>query len=798
MSEILNNIVSMARRFKTATALNLIGLVLAFVTFYMIMTQIIYQSTFNHAIHDYQRIYRLECSYLIPELGFSDHLCRPFAEALDSLPQVESYSLISNYTNAYMFKKGDILMPFDVTYGNDQAISAISGEPLSGSIEWTPEDKDGYIIPAGIAMAYFGTTKAAGDSIILVYAGEDYPVLVRGVYQDFPDNSEFGNYIYMNYGGQDKSSLNFIYQCYIKFKTPLKDSDAYCATIKDAVVKTINQDTTLAQKNNEHDLRIIKQCVQETDFKLTPLKKSFFEESSFSSTPKGFSWMLYFLILASILVIVIGTINFLNCALVESPMRVKSINTRLVLGAARSQLRLQLVGESVITSVAACLVALALCQLIAKLPSIHNLLNGSITLCNHKGLVAAMIAISVVLGLIAGWYPAKFATSFQPAIALKTSFGLTRQGIKLRNILLFFQLLVSMIMVMYISILFTQSRYIFNSDYGFDKDQIIMAELPADLDTLNKKLIYQELVNLPQVEGVSFSNSGMALDDIQDLVRTDINGEPFMFRKLHVDSSYLRVMGIEMVEGRSSNQSGSTAMIVNENARDKMKIGTKFSIDIGAQLGDSISVIGYCNNFRYGTMRTKQDSPFAIVVDNNSALNYLNIRIAADANRSELLKQISEIIIKHTDSDTSNLTPFDESLYETYQYEMLYFRQSYTTSFVCILLTLFGLFCLTMFETEYRRKEIGIRKVAGATTGEIIKMLNKHYAVLILISFAIALPIAWMLGRTTLNHFAEHATISWWIYPLGLLLGGGVTLATVMLQSWRAARENPVNSIKTE
>ena len=354
-------------------------------------------------------------------------------------------------------------------------------------------------------------------------------------------------------------------------------------------------------------------------------------------------------------------------------------------------------------------------------------------------------------------------------------------------------------MVMYISILFTQSRYIFNSDYGFDKDQIIMAELPADLDTLNKKQIYQELVNLPQVEGVSFSNSGMALDDIQDLVRTDINGEPFMFRKLHVDSSYLRVMGIEMVEGRSSNQSGSTAMIVNENARDKMKIGTKFSIDIGAQLGDSISVIGYCNNFRYGTMRTKQDSPFAIVVDNNnSALNYLNIRIAADANRSEFLKQISEIIIKHTDSDTSNLTPFDESLYGTYQYEMLYFRQSYTTSFVCILLTLFGLFCLTMFETEYRRKEIGIRKVAGATTGEIIKMLNKHYAVLILISFAIALPIAWMLGRTTLNHFAEHATISWWIYPLGLLLGGGVTLATVMLQSWRAARENPVNSIKTE
>ena len=142
--------------------------------------------------------------------------------------------------------------------------------------------------------------------------------------------------------------------------------------------------------------------------------------------------------------------------------------------------------------------------------------------------------------------------------------------------------------------------------------------------------------------------------------------------------------------------------------------------------------------------------------------------------------------------------PYDNGIAKSYKTELRFFRQVFLIGFFCIVMTLIGLFCLTMFETEYRRKEIGIRKVAGATTGEIVWMLCKHYSLLILLSFAAAVPVAWFCGKQTLEVFIDRSTIHWWIFPLSLLLVGGVMLGAVALQSWFAARKNPASTIKTE
>ncbi len=802
IKETFKNLIYMARRFKLATTLNLLGPILAYIAFYLLMTQISYQRSYNHGVQDHERIYRMECSYLFPEWGYSDNMCRPFAEALDRLPQVETYSLVNSGFNTFDFMKQDDVKSYNITNGNNTVISTLAGQALDGELTWTDEDQDGYVIPASIAMDYFGTTRAAGKEMTLLYAGEKYPVTVRGVYQDFPDNCEFPNYIYINMGDLEKSSLNFSLKCYVKFKEPIQDLAACNRVIKQAIIQEINEDTVIAHYTNEHDLKLIKQNVQNTDIRLTPLEDSFFESTTYTDGIKGYHGMYYFLILASVLVVIIGTINFLNCSLVESPMRIKSINTRLVLGAARSRLQWQLILESIITSLGACIVALLLCVVLSHQPSLYqDLLKGNILLCSHWKLALLMLAMSIVLGVIAEWYPARFATSFQPAIALKTSFGLTPQGIRLRAVLVFLQLLVSMTMVIYIGILFMQSQYIYTSDYGFDKDRILMTTLPPDLDSLGKQQIYHELKNSPDIEGVTFSNNPLASTDAQDIVRTDIDGKPFWYRKLNIDPDYLRVLGIRVIEGRDFTSSDSAVMIVNENARELMKLGTKISTGFGVQNEDSALVIGVCKNIRYGTMRMTQDRPFAFIVDKPDYQFNLNLRMSPNANRSQVSQFVTDLIKKHTNSQPNELVPYNEALFDTYQYELLYFRQIYTTSFICILLTLVGLFCLSMFETEYRRKEIGIRKVAGATTREIVMMLNKHYVKFILISFAIATPIAYQLGKNTLQYFADSMPIDGWILPIALialLLGGGVTLVTVILQSWRAARENPVNSIKTQ
>ena len=820
MKEIFKSMIYMARRFKLATAFNILGLVLAYATFYLIMTQLVFQATYNRGVNDYQRLYRMECSYLFPEFGFSDYMCRPFAEALDSLPQVESYSLVNSEEETFTFQrksttaaslngKNDTIS-YPMTNGNNSVVSAIAGRALDGSIEWTDDDQNGYIIPESIALNYFGTTQCAGDSMSLLYLGDEYQVGIRGVFRDFPDNSGFRNCIYISMRDAEKHSLNFSQKCYVKLKAKPQDLDDFNRQLKRAILNKMNSDTVFTSMISAHDMPFIQEALQETQVRLTPLKNSYFDASTHTddSNNRGFPVMFYFLLLGCLIVIIVGTINFLNCTLVESPMRIRSINTRLVLGAARSKIHHQLIVEAIITSVTACVLALGLCELLSQFSQDlleRFLTTTSISLTAHWKLALATIAMSAVIGFIAGWYPAKFATSFQPAIALKASFGLTPQGIRLRTALVFFQLLVSMFMIIYIGILVMQRQYIFNSDYGFDKDRILMVNLGPDMDSLSQATLCQELRKLPGVEGISFSNNKLASTDAQDMIRTDINGVPIKYRKLNTDADFLNIMGIDIIQGQGRNflPSDSAVMIINETAHDslpQLKVGMKVSIGFGDNNEDSATIIGVCKNFRYGTLRMTQDQPFGFIVKNNATLGYLNIRIAPDANREALQDQADQLIrhYRNIQQNESVIIPFDNQLYSTYRYELLYFRQTYTISFICIILTLIGLLCLTMFETEYRRKEIGIRKVSGATTREIVMMLNKHYVSLILVSFVIAVPIAYQLGKATLKIFADSAPIPWWIYPLALVLGGGITLGTVILQSWRTARENPVNSIKTE
>ena len=239
----------MARRFKLASALNLIGLVVSFAAFYLLMTQIIYQTTYNHGIKDYDRLYRLESDFVYNESEYSDVVCRPFADALQRFPDiVESYSLThggssneSSYTSH--FKKEGVTTDyaFPVTPGNNKAVSTFSPKVLDGEIEWSNEKQDGFIIPARIATAYFGTVKAAGKKMTLV--DDDYVDTFRivGVFEDFPDNSELYNRIYYNIYNYDTLNLGASYKCIVKFKSVPKDIKAFAAAYKDTIVAHLSQ-----------------------------------------------------------------------------------------------------------------------------------------------------------------------------------------------------------------------------------------------------------------------------------------------------------------------------------------------------------------------------------------------------------------------------------------------------------------------------------------------------------------------------------------------------------------------------
>ena len=823
MRDILRNIIYAAKRFKLATSLNIIGLIMAFALFYLLMTQIIHQKYYNHGLDNHERLYRLECNYLYNKVWrYNDNVCQCFAEALRPIPQVESFALFENLDDdnidKYDYKKGNDTIKYVFSRCSPKAISTLCAHSLNGEIEWdenNADDRRGLIIPESIALDYFGTIHATGDTMLLMgkdELGKDtiYTQSIRGVYKDFPENSEVRNSIYWRMWENDiyKYSLLAQYKCYVKFKKALDDSERekLGIVLKQNILEYINENKEEFEKN-EKNLQEELKTLKTTNFRFTPIDDTYFLYDTHTSGESGYKVMLYILELACLLVILISTFNFLNFTLAESPTRVRGLTTRIVLGAERRFLRLCIVAECVIVSVVTCIVGIALCQVLPILHISNMPLTGDLTLPNHWGLALLMLGIAVVVGVVVGIYPAIFATSFAPAMALKGSFGLSPQGRKLRTALVCVQLFVSMLMVAYMGILFLQNRYIFIQPYGFDKDQLLYSNLPY-LKISQAEDLEKELLQLPGIEHVSSAEMLLAGTDAQYEINTSHQRKQTNYYYTHVDQDFMRTMGIKTIEGRDFADDDSAVVIINEAARRQwpwLKLGDKISTDATNEQADSVTIIGVCKNMRYGTMLVNNNQPFGFILNRNDddvSFTHLLVRVADDANL-EATRQQANLLLHASFNDNTPpyryvLMPYDNGIAKSYKTELRFFRQIFLIGFFCLVMTLIGLFCLTMFETEYRRKEIAIRKVAGATTGEIVWMLCKQYGVLILLCFAAAAPIAWYYGEQTLDKFADRATIHWWIFPLSLLLVGGIMLGTVALQSWLAARKNPASTIKTE
>ena len=795
MKETLKNAYYMARRFKTASTLNLFGLVVAFAACYMLLTQIIYQFTYNRGVDDYQRLYRMESNFTYREWESSEHICRPFAEGLKALPQVESYSLIWNNNFSPDIRtalRGQHERDYTFASSNNSAVSNLTSRVLDGKIEWTDDNQDGIIIPAVIAKEYFGTTQAK-DSVLryLKYDGSVKEELVIGVYDDFPENSEFSNCIYFNMRDSDLTIMYAGYKCYVKFTEGEHDFAAIVKSLKQAVIDTLIANSQRIGEEPDPDAI---EDIHKTNIKFIPLKDCYFQFASFTQGEHGYRGMFYVLVLACLLIIIISTVNFLNFTLAESPMRIRGLNTRLVLGAKRNRLRVSIVAECMLTSLCACLIGLALCGLLSFVPSLNDF-----DLSKHWLLVAFLLLLSVMLGIIAGVYPAIFATSFSPAMALKSSFGLTPQGIRLRTGLIFLQLFASMFMVTYIGYLYQQTRFIFNSDYGYDKNQILVCPLPFDNEQKQTgETILQTLVKNPAINKVSLSSGVIGSTDAHYMFKTKFQDIFYGYNYMYVDCQYLSTMGIKIIEGRDFLPSDTAAIIINEAFYRNIGVKVGDKISSGDEPSDSAVIVGVCADIRYGTVFTGNDQPYGLIIEHSQYVpNYvLNINVASTADQNTVIQQVQKVLNLHDIESTP--IRYDKTLETTYHRELRFINIIGILSVICIMITLIGVFCLTMFETEYRRKEIGIRKVLGAKSSEIVKMLCGHYVPLILLSFVIAAPLAGYFGWLTLRPFSQHADISWWIFPIALVLVGSITLATVALKSWHTARENPSNSIKSE
>ena len=507
MKEVLRNIWYMARRFKTATALNLIGLIVAFTAFYLFMTQVLYNAGYNRGIPDAERLFRVEAKMNL-DAPWGVHCNRPVLEMMLQLPEVEAGTILPKWGWMQELYQGENPVECEVSkIRGESSLLPFGAECLDGKLTWDGGSGEGVVIPASLAERFFDTTMAAGRYL---WTGED-SVCVMGVYRDFPENCFLLNAIYVPIGEEDRhnySEWSFIGYLHIYASV---DADAFRAEFKERVKATFRK-VVMAEKADKYDNaspeekeemdQQIEDYFGKLDLRVTPLTETYF--SGVDPCDTGNRTVHLILVWACVVILLVAAINFLNFKLAEAPMRVKGVNTRRVLGEQAGTLRLSLIAETVVTAHVAFVLSLGLIYLLSQWPAIAELFSGNISLVSHLPLAGWTALLAVGIGIITGIYPAIFVTSFQPALALKSSFGLTPKGRRLRTLLVAMQVFVSLVLVTYIGILYLQSHYIYHSDYGFDKDELLYSQLSDELKG-KKDAVRAELLQMGGVEDVSYS-----------------------------------------------------------------------------------------------------------------------------------------------------------------------------------------------------------------------------------------------------------------------------------------------------
>ena len=795
MKTIIRNFTSMFRKFVSASLLNLLGLSLAFASFFVIMTQVSYDLGYNKSFAEHEKLFRLTIK-LGP--GMEDYgvtLPRPLVEQLAAAsPHIKGYGIEQGWTNFDQYMVDDQEYSLNLVFGIHDFMSVFEPKVICGDLKGLNQLPN-IVLPRSEAMRIFGTANAVGKTLKYKWV-DDWIFNVCAVIEDYPENNFLHGVCFRGTNDNEGNYRNWNYQAYIRVDDTANLPNVITA-MRQKAIELFKDELNMKTKQEEEALQVV----------LTPIADTHFAKDLSKDSPniKSVSRSsVYLLICFSLLIVVIAAVNFMNFTLAETPLRIRSINTQKVLGASTASLRGSLLAEAVIISLLAFAGAMAMVYVAHDL-GLQELVQGSILLQDNLWLAGITLLISIVVGLLAGAYPSYYVTSFPPALVLKGSFGLSPKGRVLRTSLICLQFVVSFMLVIGVGIMYLQSYLIFHTDYGFDKDEVMV--VPTAPDTRNHAdAIDADLRKIPGIEGACLAQSVLGSNDRYQTWGRGEGDKHMTFTCVFVDWRFLSVMGIDIVEGRNFRQTDGDVYIFNESAKKKYPW-----LAVDKPINDEdMPVVGFCEDIKYATLRVDDSQqPIAFLVPSRDGYyskegfwrNHLLVRVAKGVDKREAKEKVLETVLKYEHDnklEVSDLRYVDDVLEESYHQERLFTQQILLFSLLAILISIIGVFGLTMFESEYRRKEIGIRKVFGSSTKEILMMFWRRYLYILLGCFVVAAPIGYLVGQHWLEGFAVRTAISPLLFVVSFLLITLITMLTVTYQSWKNANENPVNSIKTE
>lgn len=795
MKLMIRNLLYLFKRFKTAVVLNLFGLTIAFAAFLLIVMQVDYEMNYDAMHSKSGRTFRLEANH--GEFEHNAIHCLMFSDAF-----VNSSAHITDYSYRYPFYGGERYCQIDEV--DDQGEAKVFKENFQlclpnisdvfdfhmkeGSVECL-SIPGSVLIPESVAKRLFDKQSAIGKRIRMSGSSGWQPVsttilTIGGVYKDFPGNTTVQNRIYVPMDQLDllKSSWQmYANEIYVTLDDPLN---------KEEVLDHFNKTFDFAKSQMG--------SAQEIALRLTPLKDVYYtHDTTFDFNPKGHRETNYVLLGIAFLILFIAGINFTNLTTSLIPLRLKTINTHRVLGCSIYKLRAISLIESIVICLISYILALFIVNDLSYTP-IANWVDVDIRLSQYKGLILLTALIAILTGCLAGLYPAIRSTSYAPALVLKGSFGLSPKGKKVRVALIGFQYTVSIALIIVTLFMGLQNHFMTSSEQlGFNKDQVAIVNLTPEIYAKHKPQYIQKLKDYPGIEDVAFSVYELSKeDDMIDLEYARHEDKDVFFKVFYASENFLSVMDIQVEEGRDFtredlNKAQSDYIINPAAERD-------FHLHPGDRFNDR-TVLGVSKDFRFNSCRIAS-SPFVFALNNDipnpKLVSY--IRFNSKTNLQEAVAHVRETL-----KEIDPTFPFEISFYNTilnnlYQKEQTLGKLISLFGIMAILISIVGVFGLVLFETQYRRKEIGIRKINGATTGQILLMFNKTYIRIVSVCFIISIPIAWMGTQQWLENFAYKTPLHLWVFIVAFLIILSVTIGTVTFRNWQAANENPVNSVKSE
>lgn len=792
-------------RNKLYSLINIIGLAVGIACCLVIVLFVEDEWSYDRFNDKADRIYRMSLDRIYPDHN-TTYAIIPASmgeAARDEFPEIQEMVRMWQFPGDVVFRHGEkIYEESSIMFADSSFFQVFSIPLLEGDPNTVLSQPNFIILTQSTAQRYFGDKDPIGETLETPQG----TFQVTGVCGDVPGNSHFSfdflvSMSTLGFVVNDKEYLSFSARTYLLLGEGA-DPDALEAKFPAMVEKyaTGQIERRLGMSYKEYT-----EAGNGYHYFLQPLTDIHLRshlEGEFKAN--GNIMYVWLFISIAFFILVIACINFMNLATARSSERAREVGIRKVLGSHRKQLIAQFLVEAILISSISIVLSVVLIRFM--LPYFNNLAGKTLDLNFTVQWWAgpALFILAILIGLMAGSYPAFILSSFKPVAVLKGAFKSTRQGTNLRNGLVIFQFAISILLISSTGIIYQQMQYTRDKNLGFDKEEILVIERANSLQD-KYETFRQELLRDPSVVNAGAGNAMPGGYYFGFVLKTGTNSEVFTGRGTFMDQNYIETLGLEITSGRSFSRSfnDTLSLIINESYARMLG----FEDPVGRQVTNPgntpeqnqiFTIIGVVKDFHYQSLHEKigalaiQDAG-----SNQGSRAFIPVKIATD----DVENTIAGIQNKWQALNAE--TPFrfhflDQELNQMYQSEQVSGKVFATFSIIAILIACIGLFGLSTFLAQQKTKEVGIRKVLGASVLQLVVLLSREITILVFIAFFIAIPITWLLMDNWLDDFVYRITPGPGVFIAAGIISVMIAWLTVSYQSLKTAFSNPVNALRDE